>query len=87
VDDRSTVFAGTVDTGVPDRVTTNGCTINELIEDHRAWSNHGAFVSHVGKLVAQLRHEGVVDQREAAQIKKAAGRSDVGKPHTAHQER
>ncbi|WP_315902783.1 cupredoxin domain-containing protein [Streptomyces salinarius] len=79
-DDRSTVFTGSVDTGVPNRVTGNGCTINELIEDHRAWKNHGAFVSHVGEIVTALRKEGVVDQREAAAIKKAAGRSEVGMP-------
>ncbi|MQY36824.1 hypothetical protein SRB17_48260 [Streptomyces sp. RB17] len=86
-DDRSTVFVGTVNTGIPNRVTANGCTINELIEDHRTWASHGEFVSYVGDLVADLRHEGVVDQREAGDIKKAAGRSDVGKPHTAHTER
>ncbi|MFG3207686.1 OmpL47-type beta-barrel domain-containing protein [Streptomyces sp. NPDC048192] len=86
-DDRSTVFAGTLDTGIPNRVTTNGCTINELIEDHRAWASHGAFVSHVEKLVADLRNQGVVDQREAGDIKKAAGRCDVGKVHSAHTER
>ncbi|MFJ8198259.1 OmpL47-type beta-barrel domain-containing protein, partial [Streptomyces sp. NPDC096152] len=85
-DDRSTVFTGSVNTGIPNRVTTNGCTINELIEDHRAWSSHGAFVSHVEKIVATLRSEGVVDQREAGQIKKAAGRCDVGKPPTARTE-
>jgi hypothetical protein len=85
-DDRSTVYVGTVNTGIPNRVTTNGCTINELIEDHRAWAGHGVFVSYVEKLVADLRHEGVVDQREAGDIKKAAGRSDVGKPHTARTE-
>ncbi|MBD0418797.1 glycosyl hydrolase, partial [Streptomyces sp. TRM S81-3] len=79
-DNRSTVFTGSVNTGVPNRVTTNGCTINELIEDHRAWKNHGAFVSHVGEIVTTLRKEGVIDQREAAAIKKAAGRSDVGTP-------
>ncbi|MER6117368.1 Ig-like domain repeat protein [Streptomyces sp. NPDC001743] len=77
-DDRSTVFTGLVNTGVPNRVTANGCTINELIEDHRAWKNHGAFVSHVGDLVTVLRKEGVLDQREAAAIKKAAAQSDVG---------
>ncbi|MEU2250074.1 glycosyl hydrolase, partial [Streptomyces sp. NPDC019224] len=77
-DDRSTVFTGLVDTGVPNRVTTNGCTINELIEDHRAWKSHGTFVSHVGDIVNALRKEGVVDQREAAAIKKAAAQSDVG---------
>ncbi|WP_371540074.1 OmpL47-type beta-barrel domain-containing protein [Streptomyces sp. NBC_00466] len=81
-DDRATVFVGSVNTGIPNRVTTNGCTINELIEDHLPWSSHGGFVSHVEHIVAALRHEGVVDQREAGQIKKAAGRSDVGKPHT-----
>ncbi|MEU6421644.1 chitobiase/beta-hexosaminidase C-terminal domain-containing protein, partial [Streptomyces spiralis] len=86
-DDRSTVFVGTVNTGIPNRVTTNGCTINELIEDHAAWASHGAFVSAVEELVADLRREGVVDQREAGAIKKAAGRSDVGKPHTTRIER
>ncbi|MGW5255294.1 OmpL47-type beta-barrel domain-containing protein, partial [Streptomyces sp. NPDC004012] len=85
-DDRSTVFVGTINTGIPNRVTTNGCTINELIEDHGAWTSHGAFVSSVEKIVADLRREGVVDQREAGDIKKAAGRSDVGMPHTAHTE-
>ncbi|RBL83247.1 glycosyl hydrolase, partial [Streptomyces cavourensis] len=32
-DERHTVFVGTVDTGVPNRITRNRCTINELIED------------------------------------------------------
>ncbi|WSK01638.1 Ig-like domain repeat protein [Streptomyces sp. NBC_01320] len=80
-DDRSTVFTGSINTGVANRVTTNGCTVNELIEDHRAWKNHGAFVSHVGEIVTTLRKEGVLDQREAALIKKAAGQSDVGMPN------
>ncbi|MGW5125996.1 chitobiase/beta-hexosaminidase C-terminal domain-containing protein, partial [Streptomyces sp. NPDC004069] len=79
-DDRATVFVGSINTGVPNRVTADGCTINELIEDHQVWKNHGAFVSHVGQVVQTLRDEGVIDQREAAEIKKAAGRSDVGKP-------
>ncbi|WP_225080075.1 chitobiase/beta-hexosaminidase C-terminal domain-containing protein, partial [Streptomyces sp. CoT10] len=80
-DDRATVFVGSINTGVPNRVTAGGCTINELIEDNRAWENHGTFVSHVGKVVQTLRDEGVIDQREAAEIKKAAGQSDVGKPN------
>ncbi|WP_318215291.1 OmpL47-type beta-barrel domain-containing protein [Streptomyces sp. SCL15-6] len=79
-DGRSTVFTGSINTGVPNRVTANGCTINELIEDHRAWKNHGTFVSHVGEVVTTLRKQGVIDQREAAAIKKAAGQSDVGTP-------
>ncbi|MEV8569575.1 glycosyl hydrolase, partial [Streptomyces sp. NPDC051322] len=86
-DGRSTVFVGSVNTGIPNLVTTNGCTINELIEDHRSWSSHGAFVSHVEKIITTLRREGVIDQREAGRIKQAAGRSDVGKPHAARTER
>ncbi|MGW1226808.1 cupredoxin domain-containing protein [Streptomyces sp. NPDC002530] len=77
-DDRATVYTGLVNTGVPNLVTANGCTINQLIEDHRAWKNHGAFVTHVGDVVNALRKEGVIDQRESAAIKKAAARSDVG---------
>ncbi|MEV6793134.1 glycosyl hydrolase, partial [Streptomyces sp. NPDC051320] len=86
-DGRSTVFVGSINTGIPNLVTTSGCTINELIEDHRAWSSHGAFVSHVEKIITTLRREGVIDQREAGRIKQAAGRSDVGKPHAARTER
>ncbi|MGW2653780.1 OmpL47-type beta-barrel domain-containing protein [Streptomyces sp. NPDC001478] len=77
-DDRATVYTGLVNTGVPNLVTANGCTINQLIEDHRAWKNHGAFVTHVGDVVNALRKEGVIDQRESAAIKKSAARSDVG---------
>ncbi len=83
-DDRTTVYVGTVNTGVPDRVTTNGCTINELIEDYRVWDNHGSFVAHVEKIVKELRSEGVIDQREGGRISQAAGRSDVGRPQHDH---
>ncbi|WP_037656065.1 OmpL47-type beta-barrel domain-containing protein, partial [Streptomyces exfoliatus] len=34
-DERRTVIVGTVDTGVPNRLTGNRCTVNELIEDEK----------------------------------------------------
>lgn len=79
-DNRLTVIVGDVDTGVPNRVTGNGCTINERILDEQAWNNHGAFVNHVKEVAAALRREGVIDSREEKEINKAAAQSDIGKP-------
>jgi type 1 glutamine amidotransferase len=79
-DDRETVVVGDVDSGVPDRVTADGCTINELIEDHKHWKNHGTFVEHLKKLTGALHKDGVIDARERRAIDKAGATSDVGKP-------
>ncbi|HEX5541282.1 MAG TPA: copper-binding protein, partial [Micromonospora sp.] len=79
-DTRSTVWVGTVDSGVENRVVEGACTLNDLIDDEREWKNHGQFVKHVGELVDGLRAEEVIDQKEAAAIKSAAARSEVGKP-------
>ncbi|ROQ59814.1 uncharacterized protein DUF1080 [Streptomyces sp. 840.1] len=79
-DVRLTVIVGTVDTGVPNRITGNRCTINELIEDEKDWSSHALFLKHVDKVLDQLLTAGVVDAREVKKIYKAAKQSGVGKP-------
>jgi hypothetical protein len=79
-DERLTVIVGTVDSGVPNRVTNNRCRINELIEDEKEWTSHALFLKHVKTVLDQLLREGVVDQREYDAVQKAARQSAIGRP-------
>ncbi|GGS87235.1 OmpL47-type beta-barrel domain-containing protein [Streptomyces griseoviridis] len=79
-DERLTVIVGTVDTGVPNRVTDNRCRINELIEDEREWTSHALFLKHVREVTARLRTEGVIDRRELEAVRAAARESGIGTP-------
>ncbi|MEV5724953.1 family 16 glycoside hydrolase [Streptomyces pharetrae] len=79
-DERLTVIVGTVDSGVPNRVTNNRCRINELIEDEKQWSSHALFLKHVKAVLDTLLRDGVVDQREYNAVQRAARQSGIGKP-------
>lgn len=79
-DERLTVIVGTVDTGVPNRITGNRCTINELIEDEKDWSSQALFLKHVDKVLDKLLTAGVIDAREHKKIYQAAKQSAIGKP-------
>ncbi|MBV7694327.1 OmpL47-type beta-barrel domain-containing protein [Streptomyces sp. TRM70350] len=79
-DERLTVIVGTVDSGVPNRLTDNRCRINELIEDEKEWTSHALFLKHVKTVLDRLRTEGVIDRREYRAITKAARQSGIGKP-------
>ncbi|MFE2973444.1 OmpL47-type beta-barrel domain-containing protein [Streptomyces sp. NPDC059258] len=80
LDERHTVFVGTIDTGVPNRITRNRCTINELIEDEKDWSSNALFLKHVKAVLDKLKTDGVIDQRERKAINQAAKESGIGKP-------
>ncbi|WP_274565193.1 OmpL47-type beta-barrel domain-containing protein [Streptomyces spiramyceticus] len=79
-DERLTVIVGTVDTGVPNRITRSRCTINELIEDEKEWTSHALFLKHVDAVVDKLLHDGVIDGREHKKIYRAAKQSGIGRP-------
>ncbi|WP_030668175.1 OmpL47-type beta-barrel domain-containing protein [Streptomyces sp. NRRL B-1347] len=79
-DERLTVFVGTVDTGIPNRVTDNRCRIGELIEDEKDWSSHALFLKHVKTVTDRLKKKGEIDQREYNKINKAAKESGIGEP-------
>ncbi|MEU6542938.1 family 16 glycoside hydrolase [Streptomyces sp. NPDC046859] len=79
-DERLTVIVGTVDSGVPNRLTNSRCRINELIEDEKEWTSHALFVKHVTSVLDRLLKEGVVDQREYKAIRQAARQSGIGEP-------
>ncbi|QNP67636.1 OmpL47-type beta-barrel domain-containing protein [Streptomyces genisteinicus] len=79
-DERLTVIVGSVDTGVPNRMTSSRCTVNELIEDEKDWSSHALFLKHVDTVVDRLLADGVIDAREHRKIYRAAKQSGIGKP-------
>ncbi|MFI6334164.1 OmpL47-type beta-barrel domain-containing protein [Streptomyces sp. NPDC050535] len=79
-DERLTVIVGTVDSGVPNRVTNTRCRINELIEDEKDWTSHALFLKHVKTVLDSLFEEGVIDQREFDTVTRAARQSGIGKP-------
>ncbi|WP_172382769.1 OmpL47-type beta-barrel domain-containing protein [Streptomyces sp. MNP-20] len=79
-DERLTVFVGTVDTGIPNRVTNNRCRIGELIEDEKDWSSHALFLKHVKTVTDRLKRAGEIDVREYNKINKAAQDSGIGTP-------
>ncbi|MCP5197096.1 MAG: bifunctional metallophosphatase/5'-nucleotidase [Gammaproteobacteria bacterium] len=76
------VIIGTVDSGVADRDTGQGC-INALIEDEpNRWGNHGDFVSHVAALTRQWMRADVINRQERRALRRAAARSEVGQTLT-----
>jgi glucose/arabinose dehydrogenase/type 1 glutamine amidotransferase len=78
-DARPTVRLLDTDTGVANHQVGGGCTINDLIDDESTWPSHGQFVSHLNNLVNQWRKDGVIDNREASTLSKAAAQSEIGK--------
>ncbi|MGI5347829.1 OmpL47-type beta-barrel domain-containing protein [Streptomyces sp. CA-250714] len=87
-DERETVIVGTVDTGVPNRMTKRRCTVNELIEDEKEWTSQALFLKHVRGVTAQLVKEGVIVAREQTLINRAAKSSGIGTPgqHTGYRD-
>ncbi|MEV0557128.1 MULTISPECIES: OmpL47-type beta-barrel domain-containing protein [Streptomyces] len=79
-DERLTVIVGTIDSGVPNRITNSRCRINELIEDEKEWTSHALFLKHVTTVLDALLKDGVVVQREYRLINKAAKQSGIGTP-------
>lgn len=72
---RPTVFTRAVDSGVGNRYTDDGCTVNDLIRDDRDWPTHGRFVAHVTSVARQLTRVGVITDAEAEALVDAAARS------------
>ncbi|AGZ41407.1 copper binding protein, plastocyanin/azurin family [Actinoplanes friuliensis DSM 7358] len=78
-DTRATVVIGTEDTGIPNTDTGNGCTINDLIDEHAGYPNHAAFVRHVETVTTPLVAAGQLTARQQGTIVRAAARSEAVK--------
>ncbi|CAM02272.1 uncharacterized protein DUF1080 [Saccharopolyspora erythraea NRRL 2338] len=79
-DSRATVRFLDLDSGVANRAAAGGCTINDLVDDERRWSDQGHFVRHVREVADGLRRTGVIDGRERSALVDAAARSGIGRP-------
>ncbi|SDT04715.1 Ig-like domain (group 3) [Actinoplanes derwentensis] len=77
-DTRATVIIDGDDTGIPNTVTGDGCTINDLIAEHATYRTHAAFVRHVETVTAGLVAAGTLTSRRAGTIVRTAARSSVG---------
>ncbi|MEO3770507.1 plastocyanin/azurin family copper-binding protein [Micromonospora sp. B9E7] len=77
-DTRATVVIDGDDTGVGNVDTGNGCTINDLIDEHADYPGHADFVRHVEAVTLALVTGGTLDRRQQGAIVRAAARSDVG---------
>ncbi|WP_367123619.1 OmpL47-type beta-barrel domain-containing protein [Streptomyces phytohabitans] len=86
-DGRPLVVVGDEQAGVPNRVTPNGCLVNELIEDEGKWGSKQAFRHHVSAVTDRLVTDDVIDEEERAAIRDAAKRSDVGAKGSAPYEK
>ena len=82
VDDRSTVFAGTVDSGVANKPIADSC-LNDLVVDSQAeganWGNHGVFVAALLKQTRDWRRTKLITTQDRVKLIYAAARSEVGK--------
>ncbi|AXK31404.1 DUF1080 domain-containing protein [Streptomyces armeniacus] len=86
-DGRPLVVVGDEQSGVPNRVAPDGCTVNELIEDEATWDGEKAFREHVDTVTDKLVTDDVIDAEEREAITDAAERSDVGAKGTTGYEK
>ncbi|MGC4747396.1 OmpL47-type beta-barrel domain-containing protein [Micromonospora sp. DT201] len=77
-DTRATVIIDGDDTGVANVDTGDGCTINDLIDEHADYPGHADFVRHVEAVTTALVTGGTLNRRQQGAIVRAAARSDVG---------
>ncbi|MFG3556911.1 OmpL47-type beta-barrel domain-containing protein [Micromonospora sp. NPDC047557] len=77
-DTRATVIIDGDDTGVANADTGDGCTINDLIDEHADYPGHADFVRHVEAVTTALVTAGTLTKRQQGAIVRAAARSDVG---------
>ncbi|MET8121879.1 plastocyanin/azurin family copper-binding protein [Micromonospora sp. NPDC005291] len=77
-DTRAMVIIDGDDTGVANVDTGDGCTINDLIDEHADYPGHAEFVRHVEAVTATLVTGGTLNKRQQGAIVRAAARSDVG---------
>lgn len=73
-----TVVIGGNNSGVPNTLFSNGCTISDIIAQIAASSgNHGAFVSGVASYTNSLVSSGVITGKQKGAIQSAAAKANI----------
>src|ERR1044071_2340433 len=74
-DVRPTIIIGSINTGVPNTVFANGCSMSDLIAQLAATArNHGEFVSGVANLTNQWVRDGLITGQQKGAIQSAAAK-------------
>jgi hypothetical protein len=76
---RPTLFVGGTNTGVPNLMFTNGCTMSDYVIAAADARNHGGFVSAVAHLGNAWRAAGFITNEQRSAIQTAAAHSSIGK--------
>jgi uncharacterized membrane protein len=75
---RSTVIIGDIDTGLPNRVLSDGSTLNDIINAEAAKAeNHGEFVSAVARITKLWTSGGLLPKEARSLVQSAAAQSDL----------
>lgn len=75
-DTAATIVIGGIDTGVPNQLFGNGCTMSDLLSDlAEGAANHGAYVSAVSDLTNQWKSEGLITGAQKGKIQSAAAKN------------
>jgi hypothetical protein len=76
----ATVVIGGCDSGVPNTLFANGCTISDLIAHCAVGAaNHGQFVSCVADLTNSLKSSGAITNKQKGALQSCAAKSGIGK--------
>ena len=74
-DTRPTIVIGAINTGVPNTLFANGCTMSDLIAQLAASArNHGQFVSSVAHLTNEWVQAGLITGQQKGAIQSAAAK-------------
>lgn len=75
-DTNTTIIIGGIDTGVPNQLFANGCTMSDLLSELKAGAtNHGDYVSAVSHLTNQWKSDGLISGSNKGAIQSAAAKN------------
>ncbi|MEV0718943.1 family 16 glycoside hydrolase [Asanoa sp. NPDC050611] len=78
-DNRTTVWMGTHNTGVANRVVEGGCSINDLVLDESPWASAAEFVDHVTALADRWHQRSLIPLKDRNGLVRGARESNVGR--------
>lgn len=74
----STVKLGNCDSGIPNILFPNGCTISDKVQACAdGASNHGEFVSRIASLIDELYRTGVITSQQKGEIQRCAAQANL----------
>jgi hypothetical protein len=75
-DTRPTIFIGGINTGVPNTLFENGCTISDKLNEIATASNknHGQYVSAIANYTNELKDSGLITGKQKGAIQSAAAK-------------